>query len=179
MKVTPQQRQARNVVKRRLGLLSSSNAKLVSELEKQFGVSANAVKSKQDHRRFILKCAMNLGWMDPVKPEPRKQKKKPEQPVDKAKKFYKSFEWRRVRYEALRKNNGCCELCGRSKNEGAVLNVDHIKPLRTNWHLRFEIDNLQVLCGLCNHGKGNTYSDDWRGPRLAVVLGERVDFREQ
>src|SRR5688500_12284037 len=42
--------------------------------------------------------------------------------------FLKSREWERLRYEALRASDGRCELCGRGKHEGVVLNVDHIKP---------------------------------------------------
>ena len=76
--------------------------------------------------------------------------------------FLSSPEWRRTRYDALKKNNGCCELCGRSKMDGIVLNVDHIKPRRKYPKLALNIDNLQVLCNECNHGKGNRDDTDWR-----------------
>ena len=76
--------------------------------------------------------------------------------------FYESPQWRRVRYDALKKNDGRCELCGRSKHDGIVLNVDHIKNIRDNWGLRLKQDNLQVLCNECNHGKGNRDDTDWR-----------------
>ena len=77
--------------------------------------------------------------------------------------FLSSPEWRRARYDALKKNNGCCELCGRSKMDGIKLNVDHIKPRKTHPKLALDIDNLQVLCNECNHGKGNRDDTDWRG----------------
>lgn len=76
--------------------------------------------------------------------------------------FYVSAEWRRVRYDALKANDGRCELCGKSKHDGIFLNVDHIKNLRDHWHLRLKIENLQVLCNVCNHGKGNRDDTDWR-----------------
>ena len=44
--------------------------------------------------------------------------------------FLQTPEWRRVRYDALRANDGRCELCGRSKHRllpGEFLNVDHIR----------------------------------------------------
>ena len=67
--------------------------------------------------------------------------------------FLSSPEWRRARYDALKKNNGCCELCGRSKMDGIKLNVDHIKPRRKYPKLALDINNLQVLCNECNHGQ--------------------------
>ena len=73
--------------------------------------------------------------------------------------FYKSFEWRKARYTVLKRSAGCCMLCNRSE---LPLHVDHIKPLRKNWDLRLQLDNLQVLCEECNHGKGNWDETDWR-----------------
>jgi len=76
--------------------------------------------------------------------------------------FLGSFEWRRVRFEALKKNNGCCELCGRNKHDDIKLNVDHIKPRKKHPELALDVNNLQVLCNECNHGKGNWDETDWR-----------------
>lgn len=76
--------------------------------------------------------------------------------------FLQSYEWRKIRYDALKLNDGRCELCGRSKKDGIILNVDHIKPRKTHPQLALTLSNLQVLCGECNHGKGNRDSTDWR-----------------
>ena len=73
--------------------------------------------------------------------------------------FYVSFQWRQARYTILKKSAGCCMLCNRND---LPLHVDHIKPLRKYWHLRLNLDNLQVLCEECNHGKGNWDESDWR-----------------
>lgn len=81
---------------------------------------------------------------------------------DKYKEFYESYEWRKVRFDALKASDGKCQLCGRSKHDGVTLNVDHIIPLRKNWKRRADITNLQVLCHECNHGKGNRDTTDWR-----------------
>ncbi len=80
---------------------------------------------------------------------------------DKIKRFYKSGEWKRLRYAHLAKSPACL-ACGRSAKDGARMNVDHIKPLHRHWHLRLAPWNLQTLCALCNHGKGGT-DKDWRG----------------
>ena len=76
--------------------------------------------------------------------------------------FLSSYEWRRVRMEALKMYGGRCQCCGASPATGAVLNVDHIKPRKKYPHLALNVDNLQVLCGACNHGKGNWDETDWR-----------------
>lgn len=76
--------------------------------------------------------------------------------------FYDSREWREVRYEAIKSNNGKCELCGRGKHDGVMLHVDHIKPRSKAPHLALDPSNLQVLCEDCNLGKGNRCDVDWR-----------------
>ena len=35
------------------------------------------------------------------------------------------------------------------------LNIDHIKPLKTHWNLRLDINNLQILCKDCNKFKAS------------------------
>lgn len=77
--------------------------------------------------------------------------------------FYKSAEWKRLRYAHLAKSP-TCTACGRLAKDGARMNVDHIKPLHKHWHLRVAPFNLQTLCALCNHGKGGT-DKDWRSWR--------------
>jgi 5-methylcytosine-specific restriction endonuclease McrA len=81
--------------------------------------------------------------------------------------FLQTPEWRRIRYDVLRANDGRCELCGRSKHqlpEGEYLNVDHIHSRKARPDLAVEITNLAVLCSADNAGKGNRYADDWRHP---------------
>ena len=76
--------------------------------------------------------------------------------------FLSSFQWRRKRMEVLRHYGPKCMCCGATPETGAVMNVDHIKPRKTHPHLALDFDNLQVLCGDCNHGKGNWDTTDWR-----------------
>lgn len=81
---------------------------------------------------------------------------------DMAFEFYRSFEWRSLRYKVLSDNGGKCCLCGRSRKDGVILHVDHIIPLSKNWSKRLDINNLQVLCEDCNMGKSNKDNIDWR-----------------
>jgi 5-methylcytosine-specific restriction endonuclease McrA len=76
--------------------------------------------------------------------------------------FLSTYEWRKVRMEALKKHGPRCQCCGATPATGAVMNVDHIKP-RKKWpSLALDVNNLQILCHECNHGKGNWDSTDWR-----------------
>ena len=72
--------------------------------------------------------------------------------------FYKTPEWKRLRYAHLTRSPACV-LCGRSAKDGARMNVDHIKPLSYHWNLRLAPHNLQTLCANCNYGKGGKTGD--------------------
>lgn len=76
--------------------------------------------------------------------------------------FLQSYEWRTVRMQALIKYGRKCQCCGASPSDGAVMNVDHIKPRKTHPELALTLNNLQILCHECNHGKGNWDQTDWR-----------------
>lgn len=73
--------------------------------------------------------------------------------------FYASYEWKELRYKTILKYGRTCMACGK---ENCIVNVDHIKPLRKFWGLRLDPDNLQILCGSCNQGKGHWDQTDWR-----------------
>ena len=76
--------------------------------------------------------------------------------------FLQTYEWRKVRMEALKKYGAKCQCCGTTPAHGAIMNVDHIKPRKLFPSLALDINNLQILCHDCNHGKGNWDMTDWR-----------------
>lgn len=76
--------------------------------------------------------------------------------------FLKTFEWRQLRMIVLKKRGARCECCGASPRDGIVIHVDHIKPRRKYPELALTESNLQVLCEVCNHGKGSWDETDWR-----------------
>ena len=84
--------------------------------------------------------------------------------------FYRSMEWRQMRYAILLARGRQCECCG-AKPPQAVIVVDHIKPVRKNWDLRLEPDNLQVLCDDCNKGKGGRDTTDFRAAAASLEQG--------
>lgn len=76
--------------------------------------------------------------------------------------FLSTFEWKALRMMALKKYSPVCQCCGASTKTGAVMHVDHIKPRKIFPQLALDVENLQVLCGDCNAGKGNWDMTDWR-----------------
>jgi len=83
--------------------------------------------------------------------------------------FLESFEWRRVRMQALKLHGARCQCCGATAADGLRIHVDHIKPRKLFPELALSVDNLQVLCEVCNHGKGNWDQTDWRSQETDVA----------
>lgn len=96
------------------------------------------------------------GPPSPVLPTPEAKKKFAT--IDR---FYRTPEWRRLRYDVLVKHGSRCMACGVTPAEGAIMNVDHIKPRKLFPHLALDMNNLQVLCAQCNEGKGNRDQTNW------------------
>ncbi len=64
--------------------------------------------------------------------------------------------------EVLAEHGARCQCCGARPSDGVMIHVDHIKPRKLFPELALSRDNLQVLCEVCNHGKGNWNQTDWR-----------------
>ena len=144
------------------------------------GVNLDVVSETRHQQKKVCKICYRFnehprGAGSGRPPFKKKSKKTGSKPVHKKGRdpFLYTYEWKKVRYEALEFNDGRCSLCGISANDGAILNVDHIKPRRTHPELALTVSNLQVLCGTCNHGKGND-DTDWREPSLAKLMGEAI-----
>lgn len=76
--------------------------------------------------------------------------------------FLTSYPWVTLRMQALKLYGPICMCCGDTPKNGAIMNVDHIKPRRKFPELALRLDNLQILCAMCNKGKSNWDSTDWR-----------------
>jgi len=80
----------------------------------------------------------------------------------KIKDFYKSPQWKELRYTALSLSEGSCQLCGAKASDEVQIHVDHIKPRSKYPELELDLDNIGVLCGDCNMGKSNYDEFDYR-----------------
>jgi 5-methylcytosine-specific restriction endonuclease McrA len=104
-------------------------------------------------------AAANLAaYVATIEPKPAK----PLPPYAATDAFLSSYEWRRLRMLVLTERGARCECCGATARDGVRIHVDHIKPRRKFPELALEQLNLQVLCEVCNHGKGNWDQTDWR-----------------
>lgn len=94
--------------------------------------------------------------------------------------FYKSWEWKRLRYDFLIGKNRTCECCGAKPGNGVSINVDHIKPIRHYWDLRLNKNNLQILCEDCNMGKGSRDETNWTKENVISLdlVREQLKIRE-
>lgn len=61
----------------------------------------------------------------------------------------RSPRWKSVRLAVKRRDGWKCIQCGCAGR----LEVDHVKPVRTNPELAFEMSNLQTLCVSCHSRK--------------------------
>ena len=96
--------------------------------------------------------------------EQQKAARREQSSAKRAKSFYSSAQWRRLRYIFLRSQPrpfACC-ICGMGVADGAKLCVDHIKSVKRYPELRLRLDNLELTCTACNTGKGSDFADDWR-----------------
>lgn len=120
-------------------------------------------KRKMDSKRLVISGSVaNLHNSIPAKkPKNNKKLSKKHKKRSKYKDFYKSKEWRDLRYRALKLYGRLCMCCGR-KPPDVALHVDHIIPRSKAPELELEITNLQILCEDCNLGKSNKDSIDYR-----------------
>ena len=91
--------------------------------------------------------------------------------LEETKKFYNTDEWQSLRKEYMEKNKAKyfkCNYCDENVSLNKTLNIDHIKPLKTHWHLRLDINNLQILCQDCNKFKASKQND----PKDEAVLNK-------
>ncbi|MEM5397333.1 HNH endonuclease signature motif containing protein [Staphylococcus gallinarum] len=77
------------------------------------------------------------------------------------KRFYKSQEWRRVREQALIRDNYLCQVC---LDKGIITDakiVHHIIYLRHDFDKALDLDNLTSVCQTC-HNKIHANDDKKR-----------------
>ena len=147
----------------RLAIVAAWKTRVRRRAIRKFGVGPFSVsllvKWIRQHHEAAPRSGryQTLGWYvgEPYPPRPAGEKR--------SDKFLRTEQWRRLRMRVLRARGARCECCGATAADGTTqIHVDHIKPRRTHPELALEISNLQVLCGACNHGKGNWDRTDWR-----------------
>lgn len=87
--------------------------------------------------------------------------------------FYRSWEWKKARFETIKKYGAVCMCCG---YEGPRIVVDHIKPRSKFPKLELDLSNLQVLCNDCNMGKSNDDYTDFRPVGAELSSADYVEL---
>lgn len=67
--------------------------------------------------------------------------------------FYNSKAWKRVRYQALVRDNHLCVHCYAQERFTPAEMVDHIIEVKDNPNLKLSLENLQSLCNPCHNRK--------------------------
>ena len=63
--------------------------------------------------------------------------------------FFRSYAWRRLRYESLKVSGARCACCTRTAADGHEIAVRHMKPRGQYPELALSAANLEVLCAAC------------------------------
>lgn len=143
-------------------------AAVADEIRKQIGAPKTNMRARnfvERHGDIVMSTAHQQHATAPIAAKPNLRRSKPQTVASAAvssDEFLRTFEWRRVRMLALKKYGPRCQCCGATPDSGAVMNVDHIKPRNLFPELALDVNNLQILCAECNHGKGNWDMTDWR-----------------
>ena len=134
-----------------------------NELRRRYGdAGGRSFYNRMEAVRFIRHFARHIEGKIAAPPKKEKPQKIKRVARTERKSFYRTSEWKQLRYQVLVARGARCECCGASPKDGAVMNVDHIEPVSKAWDKRLNIQNLQVLCSSCNWGKGASDTTDWR-----------------
>lgn len=158
----------RHVAKVYLGFCGGQNVSLYSVIAKVLESTGLEKPAKYNDKQFVLANQPSVARMfhestrDAAKPVAPKTAATTIYDEANSDAFLGSYRWRQLRMVAIKTHGARCQCCGASAATGAVINVDHIKPRRKFPELALVLDNLQVLCDACNHGKGNWDETDWR-----------------
>jgi 5-methylcytosine-specific restriction endonuclease McrA len=106
-----------------------------------------------------VKIAYKLSKKAPAQPRATQFQQPPTYHHGMGADFYKTREWRELRYKVLVRYGKVCQCCG--QKEGYI-HVDHILPRSLHPDKELMENNLQVLCEACNIGKTNRDQTDWR-----------------
>lgn len=107
------------------------------------------------------KAAINEGRCDK---HPRKNRSTTtaHKNIDNAgKNVHNSSRWKRLS-KLKRSMNPLCEICLADNIAVPSTEVDHIKPIDTNPHLAYDLNNLQALCHSCHMKKTHKDKQDKR-----------------
>lgn len=81
-----------------------------------------------------------------------------------------SYEYRKFKKAVLKRDGYRCVLCGISRDDGVIIEVDHIIPVAAYRRGILEMSNARSLCQLC-HKKTETYGNSAKYYRYLLRSG--------
>lgn len=95
--------------------------------------------------------------LEPVQQPTERKPKAAKKPRKKKDPFYNSYEWKKLRYEILKRDNYVCALCGKGRNDyyedgitKVKLSVDHIIKRSEDHSKELDPENCRILCFNCH-----------------------------
>ncbi|SDY69138.1 HNH endonuclease [Thermoactinomyces sp. DSM 45892] len=67
------------------------------------------------------------------------------------KQFYQSVAWKRLRDQALRRDDYLCQVCLSGDRYTTAETVHHVIEVKRDWSKRLELNNLQSVCNACHN----------------------------
>lgn len=104
---------------------------------------------------FGIETVFDMFWREREREKKREKRRQEYQDRRMANDAEHAKVTRAMRYDVLRRDGFKCVRCGRGREDGVKLHVDHIVPVSRGG--KSTMDNLQTLCEDCNCGKGNKY----------------------
>jgi 5-methylcytosine-specific restriction endonuclease McrA len=148
--------------KQPMGEISSVYSSEAMLLEAKLSRTAQSKRDEQKAKRKAKRKASRARVLRPQKPKTVYVDDRPVYRPGMGKEFYRTREWLKARYKVLQSRGAVCDCCGMKRKAGIQIHVDHIRPRSKYPGLELATSNLQVLCELCNMGKGAWDETDWR-----------------
>lgn len=92
--------------------------------------------------------------------------------------FYHSKEWKKLRQEALDRDNYLCRLCLKRGVITPAKTVHHITPLRVDNAQKLELNNLITVCESCHNKLHKEKSYNIQKKQRYIQAKQRADVVE-
>ena len=132
-------------------------------------------------KKFLVECAVcgkeiktNIKRHKFCSNQCRSKNAKREYEKNKSKYSIKYFKWR---CDIFMRDDFKCQYCGLDAQSGAVLHVDHIKPISKKGGVKS--NNLITICSNCNLGKGDVLLKEYQEKKFKKIAGGNYEFNKK
>ena len=154
--------------KKKMDKLGVSKTETVEEYLVRGGEITKAKRSSKNYHSWIDRDWYETQEYNDYQPDDHENFDPSNVSFDVRSKFYETQEWKSLRYKFIQSKKTeelVCQCCGKgpfSRENWKEMNIDHIKPVKKFWEERLNMDNLQILCWMCNRIKLNNYTEPFK-----------------